>query len=333
MATLALVFTACQAFVDVYHVQTMYNIKQAAARAGVSVPVLRAWERRYGIVAPERSASGYRQFDDEAVARVRAMRQLVAEGWSPSAAAAAIVEGRVPIDGLAEPASEHPGEAASGAAGEPDRAGPNAADLTARFVAAAGELDVRTIDATLDDMVARGSFERVATDVLFPALERLGDAWATGAVSVAGEHLASGAVLRRLGLALDAAGPGDPGAPGVQGRVIVGLPPSGRHELGALAFAVAARRAGLAVAYLGADLPVADWVSAAEGAAAAVIGVVTARDRRASLEVARALRAAHPGLVITFGGRAAPDEPGILHLGGPLPGSVAALSRSLQQAP
>jgi DNA-binding transcriptional MerR regulator len=36
----------------------MYNIKEAAARAGVSVPVLRAWERRYGVVAPARTRSG-----------------------------------------------------------------------------------------------------------------------------------------------------------------------------------------------------------------------------------------------------------------------------------
>src|SRR5215213_11167645 len=91
---------ACQVFGALYHVQTMYNIKQAAARAGVSVPVLRAWERRYGIVAPERSPSGYRRFDDESVARVRTMRSMVESGWSPSAAAAAILEGRAPADAM-----------------------------------------------------------------------------------------------------------------------------------------------------------------------------------------------------------------------------------------
>src|SRR4051794_20126377 len=82
----------CQVFIDRYYVQAMYNIKQAAERAGVSVPVLRAWERRYGIVRPERSASGYRRFDDDSVARVRTMRGLVEAGWSPSEAAAAILD-------------------------------------------------------------------------------------------------------------------------------------------------------------------------------------------------------------------------------------------------
>ena len=40
-------------------------------RSGVSVPLLRAWERRYGIVAPARTASGYRLYDEAALARLR----------------------------------------------------------------------------------------------------------------------------------------------------------------------------------------------------------------------------------------------------------------------
>jgi MerR family transcriptional regulator, light-induced transcriptional regulator len=324
-----------------YHVQTMYNIKQAAARAGVSVPVLRAWERRYGVIAPERTPSGYRRFDDATVARVRAMRGLVDQGWSPSAAAAAILDGSVAVDGgdaAASPAAgttpgenADPGSAArpglalgSGRAAQIEAAG----ELAGRLVEAARDMDTLAVDAVLDDLFSRGSFERVVVDLLFPALQRLGDAWAAGEVSVAGEHLASSAVLRRLGLALDAAG--SQAATGE--RIVVGLPPGGRHELGALAFAVAARRAGIGVAYLGPDLPVADWVTGAAGASGAVIGVVSARDRRPALDVARALRAAHPELVVAFGGRAAPDEPGVLALAGPLAASVGVLSSALGRA-
>ena len=58
----------------------MYTIKQAAARSGVGIPLLRAWERRYGIVHPVRTASRYRLYDDESIARLRAMRRLVETG-------------------------------------------------------------------------------------------------------------------------------------------------------------------------------------------------------------------------------------------------------------
>src|SRR4051794_27389129 len=70
--------------------RSMYTIKEAALRSGVSVPLLRAWERRYGVVEPERTASGYRLYDDRAITRLRAMRALIAEGWSASNAAARI---------------------------------------------------------------------------------------------------------------------------------------------------------------------------------------------------------------------------------------------------
>ena len=303
----------------------MYNIKQAAARAGVTVPVLRAWERRYGIVDPARSTGGYRQFDEAAVARVRTMRRLVDDGWSPKAAAAAILDGTAPV--REEPPASATGSTSVRSTTEaaPATAPGEAAVLIERFLAAARALDPDAITAVLDDLFARGSFERVAADVLFPALEALGDAWAAGRITVAGEHMASSAVQRRLGQALEAAGAAD----GRAARVVVGLPPGGRHELGALAFAVAARRAGLPVTYLGADLPMDDWLAAAAGASAAVIGVVTARDRTAAINVANRLLAANPGLVVALGGRAAQPAPGVLRLPSELTESVAVIGSAL----
>jgi methanogenic corrinoid protein MtbC1 len=194
-----------------------------------------------------------------------------------------------------------------------------------RFLAAARALEPDEIAAVLDDLFARGSFERVATDILFPALQALGEAWAAGEVMVAGEHMASSAVQRRLGQALEAAA----SANGHGARVVVGLPPGGRHELGALAFAVAARRAGLPVTYLGADLPMDDWLAAGAGASAAVIGVVTARDRNPAIEVARRLLEANPALVVALGGRAAQDAPGIIRLPAGLTQSVATLGSAI----
>lgn len=270
----------------------MYNIKQAAARTGLTVPVLRAWERRYGIVSPARTPSGYRVYDDEAIARVQAMRRLVDAGWAPSTAAAAILAGTAPAEPDPEPA----------VAGVPVEPPENDA-----FVEAAARLDSDGVEAILDEMFARGSFERIADDYLMPAVVALGDAWAHGRIDVAAEHLASHAVLRRLAAAYQAAGrPNfDPGG------VIVGLPPGSRHELGALAFGVAARRAGLRVLYLGPDLPIDDWVATAErvGARAAVIGSVTAADRGPARRVALALREALPGIVVAFGGKHPPGRP------------------------
>ena len=299
----------------------MYNIKQAGHRTGLSVALLRAWERRYGIVAPQRTASGYRLYDDAAIERLRAMRHLVEDGWSPSSAAAWLRSADADaVRDLTGPLPA-PGSAPTVAAVD------TPAD---RFVAAAATLDAEAVETVLDDIFARGSFEQVAADHLFPALRALGDAWAAGRLDVAAEHAASQAVLRRLGAAFQAAG--HPGA----GAVLVGLAPGGRHELGALAFAVVARRAGLAVVYLGPDLPMADWTSAVieTSARAAVIGVVTTAELPAAEALAPALLAARPGLVVALGGPAALQgaaRAGAIRLPAALPAAVASLQEALSR--
>ena len=288
---------------DVILERTMYTIKQAAARSGVAVSLLRAWERRYGVVSPARTDSGYRLYDDADVARLRAMRRLIGEGWSANVAASKVVSlddaavgemlktAATPVDGLVAGDSAMPVES-----------------LSEAFVESANALDDAGVEELLDDMFSRGSFEHVATTLVMPALVALGEGWAEGRVDVAAEHAAASAVQRRLGMAFVAAGA--PG--GNRDVVLVGMPPGARHDLGALAFATAARRGGLAVRYLGADLPLQDWLDALvrTRARAVVIGVVIDPDVDAAQRVARALRAADPELLICFGGHAAAQVDG-----------------------
>jgi DNA-binding transcriptional MerR regulator/methylmalonyl-CoA mutase cobalamin-binding subunit len=304
----------------------VYTIKEAAARTGIPVELLRAWERRYGVVAPARTAGGYRVYDEAALDRLRAMRRLVDDGWSPSVAAAAILRGEV--------ASPEP-PALSGSRPANDDTDAAGRALVEAFVSAAVALDPRAVELALDRIFSAGSFETVADAFLLPALEAIGDAWASGRLSVAGEHAASHAVLRRLAAAFEAAGR----AAEPSGAILVGLPPGARHELAALAFSVAARRAGLPILYLGPDLPPADWVSTARqtGAAAAVIGSPTRRDVDAAAEVGRAIRSAAPLTVVAFGGRLAPEA--AAGLGGPgatrplvLPGGIGPAVDALRAA-
>jgi methanogenic corrinoid protein MtbC1 len=302
----------------------MYTIKEAASRSGVSTALLRAWERRYGIVQPARTASGYRLYDEAAITRLRAMRRLVDDGWAPSTAATRVRDaGESTLD---EILAAEDRASPTGMAAEP----PGFDPLIGRFVEAAGRLDEADMEDTLDEMFARGSFERVATDLVMPALVALGDAWAAGRLDVAAEHAASSAVARRLGAAFVAAG-----RPLTErGALLIGMPPGSRHELGALSFAVAARRAGLPVRYLGADLPVPDWVHATQATepGAAVIGAVTPEDAEAAHRVSEALHAVAPDLLIAFGGRASGSVPlrDRRHLR--LPDELGAAVRALREA-
>ena len=60
-----------------------HTIGSIARRAGVGVETIRFYERRGLIARPPRpAAGGYRQYPDEAVARVRFIRQAQALGFS-----------------------------------------------------------------------------------------------------------------------------------------------------------------------------------------------------------------------------------------------------------
>lgn len=276
----------------------MYTIRQAALRSGVSVPLLRAWERRYGIVEPARTASGYRLYDEQSLDRLRAMRRLVEDGWTPSTAAAHLREGGDEVvRAIVQPAGGTGVDPVAEVEVAPAPA------LTEAFVDAASRMDEAHLEGVLDEMFARGSFEQVAQALLMPSLVGLGEAWAAGRATVAAEHSAAGAIARRLGAAFLAAGRPN----GEEGVVLVGLPPGSRHELGALAFATALRRAGTPVRYLGADLPVPDWIEAAgqTNAEAAVIGIIIPGDAGPAKRVAAALRVARPEILVAFGGGAA----------------------------
>jgi DNA-binding transcriptional MerR regulator/methanogenic corrinoid protein MtbC1 len=295
----------------------MYTIKRAAEQVGISAATLRAWERRYGIVAPRRSEGGYRIYDEADVRALTLMARLVEDGWTPSLAAGEVrhrLEAMPTEESGAPPSSSRQASGAladrrewpvhrpldQGAGATTEEGTVSSRRLTEVVIAAAAALDVPTLAAALDEMFALGSYETVADRHLLPAMEALGDAWATGRVSVAGEHLASHAVMRRLAAAFEAAASYGGGS-----RVLVGLPPGARHEVGLLAFAVAARRRGLLVDYLGSDLPVEDWVDAVtkRQPAAVVLAVPTPADVEPVRDVVTALRAQHPGVVVTVGGR------------------------------
>ena len=175
----------------------MYTIKRAAEMVGVPVATLRAWQRRYRVVNPGRSDSGYRLYAAGDIAVLRRMQGLVASGWSPKEAAEAAASGEADLG--TEPAGvrqDKPPRSKSAS-----RPGTETADL----VAAAAALDPSAVTRLLDEHFATASFEQMVDGWLLPELERLGRAWAEGRVSVAGEHLAAAAVQRRLSAAFDAA--------------------------------------------------------------------------------------------------------------------------------
>ena len=276
----------------------MYTIKQAAARSGLSVPTVRVWERRYGVVDPERTPTGYRLYDDQAIGRLIAMRYLVEhDGMRPSQAAERLLSAGEDLAVLIEQAMRRDESAIPTTTDRASRTEQAMAEVDA-FVSATQRLDVAGMERILDAAFASERFESAMEHVVFPALRAVGDGWADGSIDVAMEHAASETVRRRMARFYDAVA--SDGVP----DVIVGLPPGGHHEIGALAFAVVARRHGVDVLYLGADVPLMSWLTAVETSLApvVVVAVVATSDVAAADEVVAALRRAPSQPIVMLGG-------------------------------
>lgn len=249
----------------------MLTIKKAAALTGVSAHTLRAWERRYALFAPTRTEAGYRVYDQDALVRINRMRTLVDAGVPPRRAAArlAALDPREPVT-------------------------PIDTDL----LSAAAAIDARRVQRLISARVADPDFELMVDSWLMPTLEDLGKVWADGEVSVAGEHLVANITQRCLSARYDVEEANVGGGP-----LLLGTAPGVDHTLGLLAFAVAARRAGIATVYLGAHVPPAEWRLAAQRCAvvAAVTVVPCRRDAVRASAVADCL--AEVDVPLWVGGR------------------------------
>jgi DNA-binding transcriptional MerR regulator len=161
------------------------RIGELSRRLGVSGHVLRAWESRYGLLQPARSAGGFRLYSEADELRVRRMQAHLARGLSAAEAARAVL-------GEDDPAR------AGASWAEPHRAPATASELPGALRQALDAFDEPAAQAILDRLMSDLSLPALLRDYLVPYLAELGERWQRGTASVAQEHFASNVIRGRL---------------------------------------------------------------------------------------------------------------------------------------
>src|SRR5579859_2677677 len=64
----------------------LFNTKAVVQQTGIAAPTLRAWERRYTILSPERAQNAYRLYSARDIALIRWLKERVDAGMSISQA-------------------------------------------------------------------------------------------------------------------------------------------------------------------------------------------------------------------------------------------------------
>jgi MerR family transcriptional regulator, light-induced transcriptional regulator len=218
--------------------RAVLRIGELSRRVGVSDHVLRAWESRYGLLKPVRSAGGFRLYSAADESRVRRMQTHLADGLSAAEAASATV------------AEESSAGFALRVVDEEARTGLVSSAEGLRQ--ALDELDEPAAQAVLDRLLTDFTVETVLRDVVIPYLHDLGERWERGAISVAQEHFASHLIRGRLTSL--ARGWGNGRGP----RVLLACPPGELHDLALVVFGIVLGRSGWRVEYLGVNTPVED---------------------------------------------------------------------------
>jgi methanogenic corrinoid protein MtbC1 len=179
-------------------------------------------------------------------------------------------------------------------------------DFRLAAVNAARRLDGAELQAVLERAAVTLGVPGFLDEVAGVSLQRIGQGWNEGTLSVAHEHLATAVFRRVLGWILRVYEVNGAGR-----RMVVATPPRQAHELGALLAAATAAAEGWAVTYLGADLPIRDILTSARqvGAAAVALSIVyPAIDSGVVTDLQQLRSGLERGVGILIGGAAASAE-------------------------
>ncbi|NNF28524.1 MAG: MerR family transcriptional regulator [Gemmatimonadetes bacterium] len=274
------------------HASVGYPIRVVAQRTGLSGAVIRAWERRYGAVEPQRSPAGQRVYGETDVQRLQLLAELVRTGRSISSIA------ELPTGELEELLAGERAEAGR----TPSTSGPALDRLREDALRLVEGLRPDDLERLLTRSALAYRTDEFIRVLLVPLLTEIGIAWQSGRLGPSSEHVAS-VTIRRFLEWLTSSIQVEENAP----LVVTGTPTGQRHEFGALLAGIVAAEEQWRVRFLGPDLPASEIAKGAGafGADAVALSALFPPMERLAVEDVAKLRSMLPARIpIIIGGPA-----------------------------
>jgi len=225
-----------------------YPIKVVSQMTGLSVHVIRAWEKRYNVVEPDRTDTNRRLYSEEDIEKLRLLNDASNLGHNiGSIAHLSISELKEMLikerDINPELKNDYAGYAGNDVVTLVE-------ELLSNCIESIKNYDAKKLESILLNASAKLTQPVLIEELLIPLVYKIGDMWHEGEIRVANEHLSSSVIRGFLFNLLESYSFGE-SAP-----VMVSATPRGQeHELGALIAGVVAASSGWKVIYLGANLP------------------------------------------------------------------------------
>ncbi|MDH5426004.1 MAG: MerR family transcriptional regulator [Gammaproteobacteria bacterium] len=239
---------------------SLFPIRILAEKTSVGTSTLRAWERRYGLLHPQRTPKGHRLYSEEDAKRVFKILNLLDDGHSLAAIANMLsTNSKEDSDIAAQPDN---GLLTSSSA---------LSNVWQGFIHssldAVSDFNIERIDAIYNEASSLYPLDMVTERLILPTITQLGNAWKDHPErGIAEEHFYTSWLKNRLGARFHHAYSQAKGA-----RIVCACLPGCYHEIGLMLFALSALSRGYRVLYFGADLPLNQLAHIAKRSAAKAI--------------------------------------------------------------
>ena len=215
----------------------VYSIKDIEKMSGIKAHTIRIWERRYGMVIPERTDTNIRYYSDEDLKELLNISILNKNGMKISNIAELDkdeIEKRVVSLLDSSQKSDHVIDA---------------------MLLSMLEIDELALDIAFNKAWKEYGFEKLIEDIIFPLLERIGLLWQASAITPAHERFFTNILRQHFIVAIEKEVPLKISS---SNKIIFFLPEGELHEFGLLFYSYIARVKGYEVVYLGASIPLQD---------------------------------------------------------------------------
>ena len=227
MSNMATKTTSSEASGDLFPIRTVSSL------TGVNSVTLRAWERRYGLIRPQRTAKGHRLYSRDDIDLINRVLAFLEKGVSIGQVHDALQRQEAARDG--------------------NETGDTWTRYRDRMIGAIIRFDESAVEDTYNEALSLYPIIDVTSRLIVPLLRELGRRWETAEGSIAEEHFFSVYLRNKLGARFhhrprNSRGP----------RLLCACLPGERHLVGLLLFALSAVDNDYRVILLGSDLPLAE---------------------------------------------------------------------------
>jgi DNA-binding transcriptional MerR regulator len=212
---------------------SMLPIRTVANLTGINPVTLRAWERRYNLITPQRTPKGHRLYTQDDVDLIKQVLELLDQGISISQ-----------VKPLLE---QSPGR-------QPETMSPESGDVWKNYqqtmLHAVEHFDEHVLDSTYNDALSLYPVDVVNQRLVSPLLRIIGERWKERDTGIAEEHFFSVYLRNKLGARIHHLNQRSNGQ-----LLILACLPGEYHEIGLLLFALATVNFGYRVLILGSNTP------------------------------------------------------------------------------